>query len=215
MMHTSSNQDLVARLAEVLKAQPMENLPVSKSISPICSPLAGEIALLCPKTFAPGSIQTPSLEQQQEKQTEDNVANFARRSSASNTEASVSVAKLEEHDCDQTIGQAAKENHVDSLGTIHQGSLIPKVKLARKNMEEKKPQESIMVSVKSGNYKRLCLCGQVSSLTVFFKVLILIVSQVGSGKMVQCENPTCAYGWCHYSCVQVLNRRKYFSIRLT
>merc|ERR550519_2980272 len=186
LMHTSSNQDLVARLAEVLKAQPMENLPVSKSISPIWSPLAGEIALLCPEAFAPGSIQTPLLEQQQEKQTEDNVANVARRSPASNTEASVSFTKLEEHDCDQTIEQAAKENHVDSLGTIHQGSLIPKVKLARKNMEEKKPQESIMVSVKSGNYKRLCLCGQ-----------------VGSGKMVQCENPTCAYGWCHYSCVQV------------
>merc|ERR1719237_1351438 len=190
LMRTSSNQDLVARLAEVLKAQPMENLPVSKSISPICSPLAGEIALLCPKAFAPGSIQTPSLEQQQEKQTEDNVANFARRSSASNTEASVSFTKLEEHDCCQTIGQAAtnaaKENHVDSLGTIHQGSLIPKVKLARKNMEERKPQESIVVSLESGNYKRLCLCGQ-----------------VGSGKMVQCENPTCAYGWCHYSCVQV------------
>merc|ERR550519_2434955 len=52
-------------------------------------------------------------------------------------------------------------------------------------MEDKKPQES-MVSVKSGNDKRLCLCGQ-----------------VGFGKMVQCENPTCAYGWCHYSCVQV------------
>merc|ERR550519_3019321 len=157
LMHTSSNQALVARLAEVLKAQPMENLPVSKSISPICSPLAGEIALLCPKAFAPGSIQTPSLEQQ-EKQTEDNVANFARRSSASNTEALVSFTKLEERDCDQTIGQAAKENHVDSLGTIHQGSLVPKVKLARKNIEEKKPQESIMVSVKSGNYKRLCPC---------------------------------------------------------
>merc|ERR1719341_1201181 len=186
LMHTSSNQDLVARLAEVLKAQPMESLPVSKSISPICSPLAGEIALLCPEAFAPGSIQTPLLEQQQQKQTEDNAANFARRSSASNTEASVSFTKLEEHDCDQTIGQAAKENHVDSLETIHQGSLVPKVKLARKNIEEKKPQESIMVSVKSGNDQRLCLCGQ-----------------VGSGKMVQCENPTCAFGWCHYSCVQV------------
>ena len=172
LMHTSSNQALVARLAEVLKAQPMENLPVSKSISPICSPLAGEIALLCPKAFAPGSIQTPLLEQQQE-QTDDNVANFARQSSASNTEASVSFTKLEEHDCDQTIGQAAtneaKENHVDSSGTIHQGSLIPKVKLARKNMEEKKPQESIMVSVKSGNDQRLCLCGQVSNLTVFLR----------------------------------------------
>merc|ERR1719222_1286677 len=129
LMRTSSNQALVERLAEVLKAQPMENLPVSKSISPICSPLAGEIALLCPKAFAPGSILPLSLEQQQEKQTEDNVANFARRSSASNTEASVSFTKLEEHDCDQTIEQAANENHVDSLGTIHQGSLVPKVGL--------------------------------------------------------------------------------------
>jgi len=177
LIHTSSNKDLVARLTEVLKAQPMENLPVSKSIYPAgatCSPLAREITLLCPEAFAPGSVLPPSLEQHQ-KQTDDNAA-------------SVNITKLEEHDYDQTIRQAAtskaKENHVDPLRTIHQGS-VTKVMMARKNMEDKKPQES-MVSVKSGNDKRLCLCGQVDS-----------------GKMVHCENPTCAYGWCHYSCVQV------------
>ena len=210
LIHTSSNKDLVARLTEVLKAQPMENLPVSKSIYPAgatCSPLAREITLLCPEAFAPGSVLPPSLEQHQ-KQTDDNAA-------------SVNITKLEEHDYDQTIRQAAtskaKENHVDPLRTIHQGS-VTKVMMARKNMEDKKPQES-MVSVKSGNDKRLCLCGQVIFTLFFglfkFSTVILTVSQVDSGKMVHCENPTCAYGWCHYSCVQVLNPKIFWNIGIT
>jgi len=148
LMHTSSNhQDLVGRLAEVLKVQPMEKLPVSKAVftEAISNPLAREILQLCPQAFAPGSVMLPSLGQYQ-KQTDENPANFATQS--------------------------------------------PTVKMARNKIAGKQLQES-MVSVKSGiarsgNDKRLCFCGQVDS-----------------GKMVLCENSTCAYGWCHYSCVQV------------
>merc|ERR1719342_1700059 len=67
LMQKSSNQDLVARLVEVLKVQPMENLPLSKASFPgaISSPLAREISLLCPQAFAQGSILPPSMGQQQ------------------------------------------------------------------------------------------------------------------------------------------------------
>merc|ERR1719209_2592428 len=92
LRQTSSNKDLlVARLAEVLKAQPTENLPVSSAISPsgaICSPLAKEIALLCPQAFAPGSVLPPLLGLNQ-KQSDDNAASFAREKTTSNIEALV------------------------------------------------------------------------------------------------------------------------------
>jgi len=188
LRQTSSNKDLlVARLAEVLKAQPTENLPVSTAISPsgaICSPLAGEIALLCPQAFTPGSVLPPSLGQYQ-KQIDDNAASFARDKTTSNTEAPVGITKSEEHDCGQNIHQAAAMTPETNKTKEEQGSLDPKVKMARKTMEDKTPQE-LITSVKSGNDERLCFCGQEDS-----------------GKMVQCENPICAFGWCHYNCVKV------------
>jgi len=178
LRHTSSKKDLVARLAEMLKVQPMENLPVSSAISPsgaICSPLAKEIALLCPQAFAPGSVLPPLLGLNQ-KQSDDNAASLSREKTTSNIEALVGITKLEEHDCVETL---------DLFKTTHKGSLDPKVKKARKTMEDTTTQESI-ISVKSSNDERLCFCGQEDS-----------------GKMVQCENPICAFGWCHYNCVKV------------
>ena len=125
MMRSPSNQDLVARLAEVLKVQPMEKLPVSKAVFPseaISNPLAGEILQQCPQAFSPGSVLLPSPGQYQ-KQSDEDIANFTTQS--------------------------------------------PAVKMARKKMEGKKPQES-MVSMmsgvaRSGFDKRLCFCGQVDS----------------------------------------------------
>ena len=87
LMQKSSNQDLVAQLAEVLKVQPMENLPLSKAFFPgaISSPLAREISLLCPQAFAQGSILLPSLGQQQKHLMGESAAIFATQAPTTGT----------------------------------------------------------------------------------------------------------------------------------
>jgi len=123
------------------------------------------------------------------------------------TQTPASITKSEEHNLCQTIRQEAltpaanKPKANTPLKIIHHSSLVTKVKMARKEKMEVKNLQESMVGVKSGriainvksgriarggNDKRLCFCRQVDSV-----------------KMILCRNSTCAYGWCHYSCVQV------------